>query len=270
MHEFVIYGVEILLIYLFLLVVYRFVKGSTGDSALRGVAILFTLLLLAVYFVADTVGMYRIAKLLEKIVDYLFIGVIVVFQPELRRGLTRLGQNRVFNRFLARRDDVIPKIVASVFRLSRGKTGALIAIERGVGLRNYVERGTELDAVFSPELIDTIFFEGNPLHDGAVIVRGSRVLAAGCLFPLTENPDIAKRLGTRHRAGIGLSEETDALVIVVSEETGRVSVAMRGDLNVDLSREQLEKLLREHIGTDAAPTQEEPKATAKTKAGVQS
>lgn len=250
MHEYVIYGVEIALIYLFLLLVYRFVKGSSGDSALRGVAMLFTFLLLSVYFVADAVNMYRIAKLLEKVVDYLFIGVIVVFQPELRRGLTRLGQNRVFNRFLAKGDDTIPKIVSSVFRLSRGKTGALIAIERGVGLRNYVERGIEIDAMYSAELIDSIFYSGNPLHDGAIIVRGSRVLAAGCLFPLTENPDIGKRLGTRHRAGIGLSEETDALVIIVSEETGRVSVALRGELTQDLSREQLERMLRTNIGTE--------------------
>ncbi|MBX3473222.1 MAG: diadenylate cyclase CdaA [Planctomycetes bacterium] len=250
MQEYAIYGIEIALIYLFLLVVYRFVKGSSGDSALRGVAILFTVLLLAVYFVADAVGMFRIAKLLEKVVDYLFLGVIVVFQPELRRGLTRLGQNQVFNRFLSRKDDVIPKLVQSVFRLSRAKTGALIAIERGVGLRNYVERGIEIDAVFTQELVDSIFFLGNPLHDGAIIVRGSRVMAAGCLFPLTENPDIGKRLGTRHRAGIGLSEETDAIVIIVSEETGRVSVAIRGELTPDLSREGLERMLRANIGAD--------------------
>ncbi|MBE7493100.1 MAG: TIGR00159 family protein [Planctomycetes bacterium] len=258
MHEYAIYGIEIALIYLFLLVVYRFVKGSSGDSALRGVAILFTVLLLAVYFVADAVGMYRIAKLLEKVVDYLFLGVIVVFQPELRRGLTRLGQNQVFSRLLTRRDDVIPKIVATVFRLARAKTGALIAIERGVGLRNYVERGTELDAMFTPELVDSIFFTGNPLHDGAIIVRGSRVMAANCLFPLSENPDIGKRLGTRHRAGIGLSEETDALVIIVSEETGRVSVALRGELTQDLSREQLEKMLRANLGADAGAPQTQP------------
>ncbi len=248
MREYLIYGIEITLIYMFLYFVYRFVKGSTGDSALRGVAILFTLLLISIYLVADTLGLYRIEKLLEKVVDYLFIAVIVVFQPELRRGLSRLGQNRVFYRLLPKREDVIPKIVASIFRLSRGKTGGLIAIERGVGLRNYVERGIELDATFSPELVDSIFYPGNPLHDGAVIMRGSRVVAAGCLFPLTENPDISKRLGTRHRAGIGLSEETDALVIVVSEETGKVSVALKGELQQDLSRDQLEKNLRENLG----------------------
>ncbi|MCA8913965.1 MAG: diadenylate cyclase CdaA [Planctomycetes bacterium] len=249
MNEYIIYGVEILLIYLFLIVIYKFVKGSTGDSALRGVAIIFTILLIGIYLIADTLGLYRIEKLLEKVVDYLFIAVIVVFQPELRRGLSRLGQNRVFNRLLAPKDDVVPRIVASIFRLARGKTGGLIAVERGVGLRNYVERGIEIDAVFTPELIDSIFYPGNPLHDGAIIMRGSRVVAAGCLFPLTENPDISKRLGTRHRAGIGLSEETDALVIVVSEETGKVSVALKGELQQDLSRDQLEKALRENLGT---------------------
>jgi diadenylate cyclase len=249
MTEYLIYGVEILLVYLFLIVVYKFVKGSSGDSALRGVAIIFTILLIGVYLVADTLNLYRVEKLLEKVVDYLFIAVIIVFQPELRRGLSRLGQNRVFNRLLAPKDDIVPKIVASIFRLSRGKTGALIAIERGVGLRNYVERGIEIDAMFTPELIDSVFYPGNPLHDGAIIMRGSRVVAAGCLFPLTENPDISKRLGTRHRAGIGLSEETDALVIIVSEETGKVSVALKGDLQQDLSRDQLEKALRENLGS---------------------
>jgi diadenylate cyclase len=249
MTEYLIYGVEILLVYLFLIVVYKFVKGSSGDSALRGVAIIFTVLLIGVYLVADTLNLYRVEKLLEKVVDYLFIAVIIVFQPELRRGLSRLGQNRVFNRLLAPKDDIVPKVVASIFRLSRGKTGALIAVERGVGLRNYVERGIEIDAMFTPELIDSVFYPGNPLHDGAIIMRGSRVVAAGCLFPLTENPDISKRLGTRHRAGIGLSEETDALVIIVSEETGKVSVALKGDLQQDLSRDQLEKTLRENLGS---------------------
>ncbi|MHC4839539.1 MAG: diadenylate cyclase CdaA [Planctomycetota bacterium] len=248
MNNLIIYGVEITLIYLFLLIVYRFVKGSTGDSALRGVAILFTALLIGVYYAADTLHLYRIETLLEKVVDYLFIGVIVVFQPELRRGLSRLGQNRAFSKLLAPREDIMPRLVASVFRLARGKTGALIAIERGVGLRNYVERAVQMDAAFSPELVDNIFYPGSPLHDGAVIIRGSRVLAAGCFFPLTENADISKRLGTRHRAGIGLTEDSDALVIIVSEETGKVSVALRGELNQDLSRDQLEKILREQLG----------------------
>lgn len=248
MNTFVIYGAEILLIYLFLFIVYRFVKGSTGDSALRGVAILFTALLIGVYYTADWLHMYRIETLLEKVVDYLFIAIIVVFQPELRRGLSRLGQNRAFNRILAPREDIMPRLVASIFRLARGKTGALIAIERGVGLRNYVERAVQMDAAFSAELVDNIFYPGSPLHDGAVIIRGSRVLAAGCFFPLTENPDISKRLGTRHRAGIGLTEDSDALVIIVSEETGKVSVALRGELNQDLSRDQLEKILRENLG----------------------
>jgi len=248
MNEFIIYAVEIALIYGFLYVVYRFVKGSTGDSALRGVAIIFTLLLISIYLVADQLGLYRIEKLLEKVVDYLFIAVLVVFAPELRRGLSRLGQNRVFGRLMARRDDVIPRITQSVFRMARGKTGGLIAIERGVGLQNYVERGVELDAILSPELIDTLFYPGTALHDGALIVRGSRVVAAGCLFPLTENPDIAKRLGTRHRAGIGLSEETDAVVIIISEETGKVSLAIKGELQQDLSREQLERGLRDSLG----------------------
>ncbi len=260
MQEYAIYGIEILLIYLGLFVVYKFVRGSTGDSALRGVAITFSVILIVVYLVAGSFHLYRIEKLLGSVVSYFFFAVIVVFGPELRRGLTRIGQNRVFNRLLATKENIIPKIVAAVFRLSRGKTGALIAIERGVGLRNYVERGVEMDANFTPELLDTIFYPGSALHDGAVIMRGSRVLAAGCLFPLTENPDVSKRLGTRHRAGLGLSEETDALVIVVSEETGQVSVAQRGELMQDLSREQLERVLRETVGDGQSAVSTEAQA----------
>lgn len=250
MNEYIINGVEILLIYLGLLIVYKFVKGSSGDSALRGVAILFTVMLVGIYFLAESFGLYRIEKLLEKVVDYLFIAVIVVFQPELRRGLSRLGENRAFTllTMAPRREDAIPRIVESVFRLARAKTGALIAIERGVGLRNYVERAVSLDAELTVELLDTIFYPGSALHDGAVIVRESRVIAAGCLFPLTENPDISKRLGTRHRAGIGLSEDTDALVIVVSEETGKVSVALKGELTEDLPRDQLARILTDNVG----------------------
>ena len=263
MQEYVIYGTEILLIYLGLFVVYKFVRGSTGDSALRGVAILFSVTLIAVYLAAGSLQLYRIEKLLQSVVNYFIIAVIVVFAPELRRGLTRIGQNRVFNRLLATKENVIPKIVAAVFRLSRGKTGALIAIERGVGLRNYVERGVEMDATFTPELLDTIFYPGSALHDGAVIMRGPRILAAGCLFPLTENPDVSKRLGTRHRAGLGLSEETDALVIVVSEETGQVSIAQRGELQQDLSRDQLERILRDGVGDHSA----EPSTAAASNAG---
>jgi diadenylate cyclase len=261
MREIMVTTVEIALIYGFLLFVYTFVKGSTGDSALRGVAILFTVLLLSIYLVADQFGLYRIERLLERVVDYLFIAVIIVFAPELRRGLSRLGQNRVFNRLMTGREDVVPRIVASVFRLSRAKTGGLIAIERGVGLRNYIERGTELDAKFTPELVDSIFYPGTPLHDGAIIVRGSRVVAANCLFPLTENPEISKRLGTRHRAGLGLSEETDALVIVISEETGKVSLAEKGQLQQDLSREQLDRLLREGLGETPALAHSEAAST---------
>jgi diadenylate cyclase len=264
MNEYLIYGVEVLLIYLFLYVVYKFVKGSTGDSALRGVAIIFTLLLVSIYLVADQFGLYRIEKLLEKVVDYLFIAVLVVFAPELRRGLSRLGQNRVFGRLIARKDDLIPRLTATVFRMARAKTGGLIAIERGVGLQNYVERGVEIDALFTPELIDTLFFPGTALHDGAIIVRGNRVLAAGCLFPLTENPDVSKRLGTRHRAGIGLSEETDAVVIIISEETGKVSLAIKGNFQQDLSREQLERGLRDALGD----TYQSPGTEAQPAAGL--
>ncbi|MCK6440497.1 MAG: diadenylate cyclase CdaA [Planctomycetes bacterium] len=242
--DYLIYAVEIAMIYAGLAVIYSFVRGSTGDSAVRGVTIIIAALLVGSYFIAKFLHFYRIELLLSKSIDYLIFGLLIIFQPELRRGVVRLGQNRIFRTLVRGRDDVVSMIAIATFRMARSRTGALMVIERGVGLSNYAERGTTIDAKFSSELLDTIFFDGSPLHDGGIIIRGSRIVAAGCLFPLTESPTLSKRLGTRHRAGIGITEESDAVSIIVSEETGRVSIAVRGELEQDLDREAFEKHLR--------------------------
>ena len=172
---------------------------------------------------------------------------MIVVQPELRRALVRLGQTRLFGLFLKRETKgIVEEIVRAAFRMSRRKIGALVAIEREVGLRNYIEHGTQVDAVVTSGLLSTIFFPGSDLHDGAVVIREGRIAAAGCLFPLSDNPGAGNTAGTRHRAGLGLSEETDAIVIVVSEETGNVSFVSRGEIEkVDTDR--LRELLVRHF-----------------------
>ena len=173
--------------------------------------------------------------------------LVIIVQPELRRALVRLGQTRIFGMFLkGETEGMVDEVVKAALRMSRRKIGALIAIEREVGLKNYIERGTAIDAVITNELLSTIFFPGSDLHDGAVIVQKERVAAAGCLFPLSDNPNLGNVLGTRHRAAVGITEETDAIVVVISEETGTVSFAHGGRLQRSLDVQQLRGLLRKY------------------------
>jgi diadenylate cyclase len=147
--------------------------------------------------------------------------------------------------FLKRENVVIDEIVTAASRLAKDKIGALIAVEREIGLGSFIEGGVYIDAEVSADLIDAVFWPGSALHDGAIIIQSGRIAAAGCLLPLTDNPEVSKRLGTRHRAAIGLTEETDAITVVVSEETGKISLGVRGHLEQDLDRESLRKIMRE-------------------------
>jgi len=160
------------------------------------------------------------------------IGFLILFQPELRKGLTQVGQNPLFKQLLRLDEPVrLGEIQKALASMSQKGIGGIVVIERNVGLRSYVETGTPLEAVVSAELIETIFTPPSPLHDGAVIVRGNQIVAAGCILPLSQNPSLDRALGTRHRAIVGLSEETDAIAIAVSEESRRISVAERGRIH---------------------------------------
>lgn len=222
-------------------------------AATRALHILVGGLVLAlVYFVARFLDLTLIRYLLEKVFQYGAIAALIVFQPELRSGLARLGQNRMlrlFNRMET--GAVTEELVEAVERLARRGIGAIIAIEREVGLKEYADTGTKLDARVGADLLVSIFSPYAPLHDGAVLIRGDRIIAAGVILPLTQFPVTDRTLGTRHRAAIGLSEETDALVIVVSEETSQISVAQRGRLERKVSRERLRAVLTGE--TEAAP-----------------
>jgi len=242
------YLVEILIIYLIIYTFLRFMEGTRGEGILKGIALLILMVPILVTIVAEQ---FKVLDRLLSIVKFfgaMAIPVIVIIvQPELRRALVRLGQTRIFGMFLkGQTEGMVEETVKAAFRLSRRKIGAIIALEREIGLQNYVERGTVIDGLVSSELLSTIFFPGSDLHDGAVIIQKERIAAAGCLFPLSENPNLSSVLGTRHRAALGITEETDAIVVVVSEETGVVSFAHGGQMERPLNSSQLRTLLLQY------------------------
>ena len=196
------------------------------------------------YALAWVTKLHMITYLLGLVFTYGAFALLIVFQPELRAGLAHLGQSRV-TRFFRRleENEVADAIAEAVDRLSRSGIGAIIAIEREMGLGDFVQSGSEMQASVSSDLLQTIFTPYSPLHDGAVIIRGDTIVAAGCILPLSQAPLSDRALGTRHRAALGLSEETDAIVVVVSEETSTVSVAMLGRLMRHLTPGQLRDVL---------------------------
>ncbi|MDN3514581.1 MAG: diadenylate cyclase CdaA [Candidatus Brocadia sp.] len=236
---------EIFLIYMVVYVVLRIMQGTSGTSILRAVAFIIVLISIGVLFFVRKLQLITIDWLITEFVPVFIIPIIILFQPEFRRALLKLGQNPVFSMFVKAEYQATTEIIKAVEILSRNNIGALIAIEREVGLDNFVETGTKLNAVVSSELLNTIFWPGSPLHDGAVIIQEQKISAAGCLFPLTEKTELSKSLGTRHRAGIGLTEETDAMVIIVSEETGAISTGFKGTLNRNIDVKGLKKILDE-------------------------
>jgi diadenylate cyclase len=201
------------------------------------------LLILAVIFnIAKVLELHTINWVLTKLFAVGVVAFLIIFQPELRRALARMGENTIFGSFL-KKGGTIDEVVQTAERLSRSKIGALIAIEREVGLKNYIEGGLAVDAKVSAELLTSIFFPNTPTHDGGVIIQGDRIASCGCLFPLSQNPQLSPSMGTRHRAALGLSEETDVVCVVVSEETGGISVAVYGKLTRDLDEEGLRRVL---------------------------
>ena len=231
-------AVEVLLIAVVIYYVLRALQGSRGAGILRGVFVLFAAVFGVAIVLARYSEMYRLTYLLEQGLTLFAFILIVVFQQELRRGLVRLGQRSLLGSVYRRETAMIREVTEAVRRMSEYRIGALITFEREIGLKTYIEGGVRLDAEGTTALLGSIFYPGGPLHDGAAIISEQRVVAAGCLFPLTEKTGLSKTMGTRHRAGIGVTEESDAVSLIVSEETGRVSVAVGGQLteNVPLDR----------------------------------
>ena len=218
-----------------------FIKGTRAVQ--MGVG---TLLIVALFYVSRLAPLQTVNWLIRNALLYVAFAAIVIFQSDIRRALAHFGQApffRYFNRQEAA-DETIEEIVVAATMLSSQKVGAIIAVEREIGLRNYIESGIPLDATLTYDLLVTIFQPGSPLHDGAVILQENRVAAAACFLPLTVNPRVSRELGTRHRAAIGLTEEGDAVAVIVSEETGYISVAIDGRIDRRLSPDELRDRLR--------------------------
>jgi diadenylate cyclase len=203
------------------------------------------------YFVAQRLELYIISWAIRNLLAYLVFVILVIFHPELRRLLAQVGQNTFFRHFYGmEKSQVIDEIVRAMEWLSTRRIGALIAIERNIGLKNYVDSGVNIDAEVSKELLSSIFISGAPLHDGAAVVKGNRLVAAACFLPLTLSTNVSKELGTRHRAAIGLTEETDAVVVIASEETGSVSVAIGGEIIRHLGSADLKRTLNNLLAAE--------------------
>ena len=223
-------------------------RGTRGAAVLTG----FVIVLLAVVAVTQVFELDVINWILSRFVAFLAIGVLVIFQPELRRALAQVG-SRQFLFSSRQRGELIDVLVETARSLAQKHCGALMAVEREIGFRGVAETGVAVDAKASPELLTTIFFPNTPLHDGGVVLQGDRVMAAACVFPLTQQPGLSIQLGMRHRAAIGLTEESDAVVIVVSEERGEISVAHRGHLVRDLDADGLRAFLASTLTPTARP-----------------
>jgi diadenylate cyclase len=240
--------VEFVLIGLVIYIVYRFLRGTRGARVFRGFIFLLISAFILVQLVAGILKMQRVQIIYNVLIQFAVMAAVIIFQPELRRALIQLGQNPLFRIFLRKQGIAFVDILArAVEQLSRDKIGAIIAIERDAGLTSLVESGTILNAELTPELLVTIFWPGSPLHDMGVVIRQNRIVAAGCEFPLTLNPPLGSKYGARHRAALGLSEDSDAVIIVVSEETGDVSIAVQGRLIEDLSMARFRRVLTQML-----------------------
>lgn len=235
--------IDILIVAFVVYKIIGFIRETRAEQLAKGVIIL-----IAAMFVTEWLNLYTINWILEKTMEVGLVAIVVVFQPELRRGLEYIGRSKLITKQFAHMNkesvkEVTSILVRAVDYFSSTKTGALIVIERETTLNDIAETGTELNAEISTELLGNIFYEGAPLHDGAAIIRGRQVFAAGCVLPLTQNKSLSKELGTRHRAGIGITENSDAVSLIVSEETGIISIAIDGKLSRFLDLKMVEKML---------------------------
>lgn len=239
-------AIVIFLIYCF----FKVVKGSRAWQLIKGIA-----LLIVATWVSGLINLKILNWILTGIMNLGVIAIIVIFQPELRRGLEQLGTNKL-TRFFGIDKDVtnktkedIYKIVIAATELSKAKTGALMVLERDIKIQDIIATGIPMNAEVSPQLLVNIFEPKTPLHDGAVIISNNKIAAAACVLPLADDKDIAKELGTRHRAAIGISKESDSIVVIVSEETGKMSVAKDGTLIADVREDVLKKILISNMVT---------------------
>ena len=233
-------GIEILILSALAYHGYFFLRATRGARILTGLLVL----LLSLTIISDFLKLEVITWLLQRLSVFLAIGLVVIFQPELRRMLAELGSQRLFS-FNKTDEASLDSLIESMVELSHKRIGALIAIKRGIELKPFAETGVAIDALISTELLNTLFHPKTPLHDGGIIVDQDRIVAAGCVFPVSQREVRNRAVGLRHRAAMGVTEETDAIALIVSEETGALSLCFRGKLEHDLERSELKQFLND-------------------------
>ena len=249
--------IDLLIVFLLVTKIIKVLKGSRAMQLIKGI-----IFLIAITALSSIFNLKILNYLLTTLMTYGVILLIVLFQPELRRALEQLGASNKLTRYFGLEKDIISKtkediykIGIAVMELSKTKTGALIVIERDIKLKEIISTGVSINGEISPQLLVNIFTPNTPLHDGAVIISDNKISAAACMLPLASDGDIARELGTRHRAAIGMSKESDAVIVVVSEETGKISIAKEGTLIADLKEEALKKILISNIITKRFKTE---------------
>lgn len=221
---------------------YMLIKETRAEQLLKGIILIIFLIPISNFF-----NLTMLNWILTKTLTIGVLSIVIIFQPEIRRALEHLGRTAFNDKHILEDEEVMEKVITEIVNsagnLSESKTGALIVIEQVTGLGDIINTGTKLDALVSSALLENIFVVNTPLHDGATIIRNNRIVSAGCFLPLTSNNDLNKKLGTRHRAAIGISENSDALIIVISEETGTISLAMNGKITRNYTKDRLKKVL---------------------------
>lgn len=238
--------VDILIVSYVIYKIILLVRGTRAVQLLQGIFVVVLTWALSIWFKLNT-----LKWLMDQMLTLGVLAIIIIFQPELRRALEQLGRGKLFSRTSTNEDQEVTQRIAHILKamnhLAKRKIGALVVFERHTGLNEYVESGIQIGSHITSELLINIFIPNTPLHDGAVMIRGGQIVAAGCYLPLSENPFISKELGTRHRAAIGMSEVSDAVCVVVSEETGQISLALNGQIVRDIKEESLVSKLYEEL-----------------------
>jgi len=237
--------VDIIVVAILLYEFFKFVKGTKATPILIGLALFFL-----VSFIARWLDLKALSWIMSSILAVWVVAFVIVFQPEIRNALARIGRQRPIKFFLkVEESPVIDEIVDAVKKMSEDKIGALILIQKSIGLKDIIDTGVRIDAQVNSSLLRTIFFPDTPLHDGACVISGETIVAAGCVLPLSENPNLSGKYGLRHRAALGIAEQSDALCIVVSEETGRISLAYKSKLvtkvDINILKRSMETILKE-------------------------
>lgn len=244
--------VDILLVWYVIYKLIMIIRGTKAVQLLKGIVVIIVVRIISNYLGFDT-----LQWLMDQALTWGFLAIIIIFQPEARRALEQLGRGKIFTRTGVSEEDeqvqLTEHIIKAVDYMAKRRIGALISIERETGMGDYIETGIPLNSVLSSELLINIFIPNTPLHDGAVVIQKNQVAAAACYLPLSESPFISKELGTRHRAALGISEVTDSVTVIVSEETGSISVTKNGELHRDLNSDDFRELLSQELQTNSKP-----------------